>query len=96
MRTFTFSPGAFFVLACLTALQNKLKMPSATNTTTSNLSCGGNCASCTGSVCAANHGILEAEKAAAKAEMIATAKAKAEQAKAAKVAQEKQEEKEDK
>ena len=93
---FVLAPGAFFVLACLTALQNKLKMPSATNTTTSNLSCGGNCASCTGSVCAANHGILEAEKAAAKAEMIAAAKAKAEQAKAAKVAQEKQEEKEDK
>ena len=25
------APGAFFVLACLTALQNRLKMPSATN-----------------------------------------------------------------
>ena len=29
---FVLAPGAFFVLACLTALQNKLKMPSATNT----------------------------------------------------------------
>ncbi len=28
---FILAPGAFFVLACLTALQNKLKMPSATN-----------------------------------------------------------------
>lgn len=28
---FVMAPGAFFVLAGLTALQNKLKMPSATN-----------------------------------------------------------------
>lgn len=28
---FVMAPGAFFVLACLTAVQNKLKMPSATN-----------------------------------------------------------------
>ena len=29
---FVMAPGAFFVLACLTALQNKFKAPSATNT----------------------------------------------------------------
>lgn len=85
---FVLAPGAFFVLACLTALQNKFKMPSATNGEKgSKLSCGGNCASCSGNVCAANHGILEAEKAAAKAEKLAAAKAakeKAEKAKAAK------------
>ena len=28
---FVMAPGAFFVLAGLTAIQNKLKMPSATN-----------------------------------------------------------------
>ena len=85
---FVLAPGAFFVLACLTALQNKFKMPSATNGAEgSKLSCGGNCASCAGDVCAANHGILEAEKAAAKAEKFAAAKAakeKAEKAKAEK------------
>ena len=71
---FVLAPGAFFVLACLTALQNKLKMPSATNGTgESKLSCGGNCASCSGEVCSANHGILEAEKAAKKAEKLAAA-----------------------
>lgn len=74
---FVLAPGAFFVLACLTALQNKLKMPSATNGTKSRLSCGGNCSSCVGTACAANHGILEAEKAAAKAEKLAAAKAMA-------------------
>lgn len=44
---FTLAPGAFFVLACLTALQNKLKAPSATNTPKAkNRTCAGNCAAC--------------------------------------------------
>lgn len=38
------APGAFFVLAILTALQNKLKAPSATNKT--DKFCSGNCAGC--------------------------------------------------
>ncbi len=38
------APGAFFVLAILTALQNKLKAPSATNKTEK--FCSGNCAGC--------------------------------------------------
>lgn len=80
---FVLAPGAFFVLACLTALQNKFKMPSATNTgSAETISCGGNCAACAGDLCAANHGLIEAEKAAQKAEMIAKAKA-AQKAKAA-------------
>ena len=79
---FVLAPGAFFVLACLTALQNKLKMPSATNVEGgSEIRCGGNCASCAGDVCAANHGLIEAQKAAEKAE---AARLKAEKAKAAK------------
>ena len=47
------APGAFFVLACLTALQNKFKAPSATNGSVpqSTLACGGNCMECTGSSC---------------------------------------------
>ena len=66
---FVLAPGAFFVLACLTALQNKFKMPSATNVENPNpIACGGNCATCHGSACSANHGLLEAERAAKKAE----------------------------
>ena len=43
------APGAFFVLAMLTALQNKLKAPSATNQPSK--TCMGNCASCHDSGC---------------------------------------------
>lgn len=50
---FVMAPGAFFVLAMLTALQNKLKAPSATNLTKEErkkrkqaAGCSGNCASC--------------------------------------------------
>lgn len=85
---FVLAPGAFFVLACLTALQNKFKMPSATNREgKENIACGGNCSSCIGSACAANHGLIEAQKAAEKAEKAAAAKeAAARKAEAAKKA----------
>ena len=44
---FVMAPGAFFVLAGLTALHNKLKMPCATNTPEAEeASCTGNCAAC--------------------------------------------------
>lgn len=43
------APGAFFVLAILTALQNKFKAPSATNR--SDKFCEGNCASCMDKTC---------------------------------------------
>ncbi len=45
---FILAPGAFFVLAVLTALQNKFKLKSATNGSVpiSEHSCGGNCQSC--------------------------------------------------
>ena len=47
IAVFVMAPGAFFVLAGLTAIQNKLKMPCATNTPEAeNASCTGNCASC--------------------------------------------------
>lgn len=42
---FVLAPGAFIVLACLCAIQNKLKMPSATNT---HEDCGKKCAACGG------------------------------------------------
>ena len=78
---FVLAPGAFLVLSFLTALQNKLKMPSATN-----VACGGNCASCIGSSCAANKGLVEAERVAAKAAKAQAAKEAAAKAKAAKEA----------
>lgn len=80
---FVLAPGAFFVLACLTALQNKFKMPSATNKIDSNIACGGNCSNCSGSACAANHGLIEAKKAAEKAKKAAAAKEAAAKAAAA-------------
>lgn len=48
---FVMAPGAFFVLAGLTAIQNKLKMPSATNTPEAEeAGCTGNCAACASNV----------------------------------------------
>jgi electron transport complex protein RnfE len=60
---FVLAPGAFFVLAMLTAIQNRLKLKSATNTTqSSEIACGGNCSSCTGAVCHDNHAQIEVVK----------------------------------
>ena len=58
---FILAPGAFFVLACLTALQNRLKAPSATNVEKKggDISCGGDCAHCMGSCGAKNHEAVE-------------------------------------
>lgn len=82
---FVLAPGAFLVLAFLTAIQNKLQMPSATNVPggDSNIACGGNCAQCVGSSCVANKGILEAERVAAKAAKAQAAKEAAAKKKAA-------------
>jgi len=90
---FTLAPGAFFVLALLTALQNIFKAKSATNVPGAKVACGGNCAACMDGACVENreeisriNGIKEAEAAAAKAEAArkaAEAKKAAEAAKAA-------------
>ncbi len=82
---FVLAPGAFLVLAFLTAIQNKLKMPSATNVPggDGSIACGGNCAQCVGSNCVANKGILEAERVAAKAAKMQAAKEAAEKKKSA-------------
>lgn len=73
---FVLAPGAFFVLSLLTALQNKLKAPSATNGSApqSKLACGGDCLSCTGSSCMANHEALETEKKQAAKKAVASKK----------------------
>jgi electron transport complex protein RnfE len=61
---FVLAPGAFFVLSVLTALQNKFKLPSATNGSAkkSSLACGGNCSSCGGDVCTTNREKIETLK----------------------------------
>ncbi|MCF0147251.1 MAG: electron transport complex subunit E [Clostridium sp.] len=48
---FVLAPGAFFVIAFLTALQNKFNAPSATNKKKSEESCTSSCAGCTLSGC---------------------------------------------
>ena len=87
---FVLAPGAFFVLAVLAALQNKLKAPSATNTNTGEFVCGGNCASCSGCTGEAYHAELDrrleakrAEEAAKEAALKAAAAKKAAAQKAA-------------
>lgn len=61
---FILAPGAFFVLAILTALQNKFKLKSATNGSapSASLACGGNCQACGGTSCMVNREKLEIEK----------------------------------
>ncbi len=74
---FGLAPGAFFVLAILTALQNYFKAPSATNGSVpqSKLACGGNCMNCTGSACMANHTTLESLRIQVEEEALAAKKA---------------------
>lgn len=61
---FILAPGAFFVLSVLTALQNKFKLPSATNGSgdKSGLACGGDCSHCGGSTCSTNRDKIVASK----------------------------------
>lgn len=56
---FVMAPGAFFILALLTAIQNKLKLPSATNVQNSSLKCGGDCLHFHGSQCQINKSLLK-------------------------------------
>lgn len=56
---FVMAPGAFFILALLTAIQNKLKLPSATNVQNSSLKCGGDCLHCHGRQCQINKSLLK-------------------------------------
>ncbi len=85
---FVLAPGAFLVLACLTAVQNKLKLPSATNVGggDGDIACGGNCAACVGASCVANKGVIEAERVAKKAQKAQAAKEAAAKSKAVKAA----------
>lgn len=54
MSIFILAPGAFFVLALLTAAQNKFKLKSATNTKEALNDCGG-CSGCNSTACSSNN-----------------------------------------
>jgi electron transport complex protein RnfE len=70
------APGAFFVLAILAAIQNKLKAPGASNVERkSDLACGGNCDGCVGMACALNRRQV-AEQTAEKARQLAEERAR--------------------
>ncbi|MGB4661865.1 MAG: electron transport complex subunit E [Mobilitalea sp.] len=58
---FILAPGALFTLAILTAIQNKLKLPSATNGSApkTSLACGGDCANCGGNISTINREAIE-------------------------------------
>ena len=84
------APGALFTLAMLSAIQNKLRLPSATNgdAPRSDLACGGDCLHCSGCTGMTNHAVLAEKKAEAAAAAAAAKKAAAEKALAAKKAAE--------
>ena len=84
------APGALFTLAILSAIQNKLRLPCATNgdAPKSDLVCGGNCASCSGCIGMTNHAAIAEKKAEEAAKAAAAKKAAAEKALAAKKAAE--------
>ena len=84
------APGALFTLAMLSAIQNKLRLPSATNgdAPKSGLACGGDCLNCTGCAGMMNHAVLAEKKAAEAVAAAAAKKAAAEKALAAKKAAE--------
>ncbi|MDD3173003.1 MAG: electron transport complex subunit E [Herbinix sp.] len=81
---FILAPGALFTLAILTALQNKFKLPSATNgSVKNNIGCGGDCSHCGGSICTTNREMLSSkdEIAASKESIVKKATIKSEHGK---------------
>ncbi|HHV13317.1 MAG TPA: electron transport complex subunit E [Clostridiales bacterium] len=60
---FILAPGALLAMALLTAVQNKLKLPSATNGSGgSNIGCSGDCAHCGGSTSAENRELISSRE----------------------------------
>ncbi len=71
---FILAPGALLTMAILTAIQNKLKLPSATNGSNGNsIGCGGDCSHCGGGICTSNReNIASKDSMEAKKESAAT------------------------
>ena len=60
---FILAPGAFFVLAALSALQNKFKIGAAKRgIDPSNPDCGGSCAACGNTMCKGKRGVMDYER----------------------------------
>ncbi len=56
---FILAPGALLTMAILTAIQNKLKLPSATNVPgKESIGCGGDCPHCGGGICTVNREMI--------------------------------------
>ena len=59
---FILAPGALLTMAILTAIQNKLKLPSATNGSSGkSIGCGGDCSHCGGSICTTNRELMSSK-----------------------------------
>ena len=60
---FILAPGALLAMAILTAIQNKLKLPSATNGSAgNNIGCNGDCSHCISSVNTANREMISSKE----------------------------------
>lgn len=59
---FVMAPGAFFVLACIAAIRNKVITKTGNIPAHSEIACGGNCRYCAGNQCAKNHDKLKSAK----------------------------------
>lgn len=76
---FILAPGALLTLAILTAIQNKLKLPSATNgSAKNNIGCGGDCSHCGGSICSVNREQIAAKNEVASTDEVKNANSKGE------------------
>jgi electron transport complex protein RnfE len=76
---FILAPGALLTLAILTAIQNKLKLPSATNgSAENNIGCGGDCSHCGGSICSVNREQISTKNEVASADEAKNAASKGE------------------
>lgn len=74
---FILAPGALFTLAILTALQNKFKLPSATNGSAKNsIGCGGDCSHCGGNICTTNREDMSSKEVASTKTTVTNSSAK--------------------
>ncbi|MBP5293249.1 MAG: electron transport complex subunit E [Clostridia bacterium] len=73
---FVMAPGAFFVLAIIAAVRNVIVRPHVRENAINEISCGGNCRYCSGTLCAENHRRLREDETSASAPKAAEKEAK--------------------